>query len=264
MDTSNRRPNQGGSANGGDSSMGSGDWRSQLQADARQRIVNKIMDTLKRHLPFSGAEGLQELNRIAVRFEEKIYSAATSQSDYLRKITLKMLSMETRSENPMSYSTLNGVNPSGPGSNSSNWRPSQGGSGESFMQFYDWRSQLQPDSRQRIVNKITDTLKRHLPYSGHEGLEELNAIAARYEEKIYAAATSQVCCSVDLLIFLGAKSFDFYGLQTDYLRIISLKLLSFETKPQNPMPNAMQSYPTANSLNSSDPGISNTLSFNVF
>ena len=37
------------------------------------------MDTLKRHLPFSGQEGLQELKKIAVRFEEKIYTSATSQ-----------------------------------------------------------------------------------------------------------------------------------------------------------------------------------------
>ncbi|KAM7509728.1 hypothetical protein LguiB_008603 [Lonicera macranthoides] len=37
------------------------------------------MDTSKRHLPFSGQEGLQELKKIAVRFEEKIYTAATSQ-----------------------------------------------------------------------------------------------------------------------------------------------------------------------------------------
>ena len=35
----------------------------------------------------------------------------------------------------------------------SNWRPSQGG-GDSSMQFYDWRSQMTPDSRQRIVNKM--------------------------------------------------------------------------------------------------------------
>ncbi|CAH9099907.1 unnamed protein product [Cuscuta epithymum] len=79
-----------------------GDWRAQLQPDSRQRIVNKIMETLKRHLPFSGQEGLQELKKIAVRFEEKIYAAATNQSDYLRKISLKMLSMETKSaQNPM-------------------------------------------------------------------------------------------------------------------------------------------------------------------
>lgn len=37
------------------------------------------MDTLKKHLPFSGQEGLQELKKIAERFEEKIYTAATSQ-----------------------------------------------------------------------------------------------------------------------------------------------------------------------------------------
>ena len=37
------------------------------------------METLKRHLPFSGQEGLQELKKIAVRFEEKNYTAATSQ-----------------------------------------------------------------------------------------------------------------------------------------------------------------------------------------
>ncbi|KAK6945578.1 Mediator complex subunit 15, KIX domain [Dillenia turbinata] len=57
-----------------------GDWRAQLQPDSRQRIVDKIMDTLKRHLPFSVNEGLHELKKIAVRFEEKIYTAATSQA----------------------------------------------------------------------------------------------------------------------------------------------------------------------------------------
>ncbi|XP_019152745.1 PREDICTED: mediator of RNA polymerase II transcription subunit 15a-like [Ipomoea nil] len=81
--------------------METGDWRTQFQPEHRQRVVHKIMETLKRHLPFSGVEGLQELKKIAVRFEEKIYTAATDQSDYLRKITLKMLSMETKSQNPM-------------------------------------------------------------------------------------------------------------------------------------------------------------------
>ena len=52
------------------------------------------METLKRHLPVSGQEGLHELGKIAIRFEEKIYIAATSQSDYLRKISLKMLTLE--------------------------------------------------------------------------------------------------------------------------------------------------------------------------
>ncbi|WJZ82887.1 hypothetical protein VitviT2T_002611 [Vitis vinifera] len=47
------------------------------------------MDTLKRHLPISGPEGLNELRKIVERFEEKIYSTATSQ----------MLTMETKSFN---------------------------------------------------------------------------------------------------------------------------------------------------------------------
>ncbi|KAL9254386.1 Mediator of RNA polymerase II transcription subunit 15a-like protein, partial [Drosera capensis] len=79
----------------------SGDWRSQLQSDSRQRIVNKIMETLKKHIPLSGQEGLQELRKIAMRFEEKIYTAATSQSDYLRKISLKMLTMESKSQSTL-------------------------------------------------------------------------------------------------------------------------------------------------------------------
>ncbi|KAG1361435.1 hypothetical protein COCNU_09G008980 [Cocos nucifera] len=86
-----------------------GDWRSQLQHDTRQRIVNKIMDILKRHLPISVPEGLNELHKIAVRFEEKIYTAATSQSDYLRKFSLKMLSMEMKTQHalPINPSILN-------------------------------------------------------------------------------------------------------------------------------------------------------------
>ncbi|CAH2080565.1 unnamed protein product, partial [Thlaspi arvense] len=35
-----------------------------------------------------------------------------------------------------------------------NWRPAQGGS-EPTMDTGDWRTQLQPESRQRIVNKIS-------------------------------------------------------------------------------------------------------------
>ena len=36
-------------------------------------------DTLRRHLPVSGPEVLRQLWKIAERFEEKIYSAATSE-----------------------------------------------------------------------------------------------------------------------------------------------------------------------------------------
>ncbi|KAL3629921.1 hypothetical protein CASFOL_026233 [Castilleja foliolosa] len=130
MDSNNWRAAQGqvqipGQVMGGDAvanpGMEGGDWRTQLQTDSRQRIVNKIMETLKRHLPFSGQEGLQELKKIAVRFEEKIYTAATSQQDYLRKISLKMLTMETKSQNPIANSlqpnaASNSRNPQDPAS----------------------------------------------------------------------------------------------------------------------------------------------------
>ncbi|ONK63795.1 uncharacterized protein A4U43_C07F19020 [Asparagus officinalis] len=95
----NWRPTQQEAASMASSMDGSsGDWRSQLQPEARQRIVNKILETLKRHLPINVPEGFNELRKIAIRFEEKIYTAATSQSDYLRKISLKMLSMETKTQ----------------------------------------------------------------------------------------------------------------------------------------------------------------------
>lgn len=91
MDSNNWRP-----AQGGEPRVDAGDWRSQLQPDSRHQIVDRIMETLKRILPVSGPEGLSELRKIAVRFEEKVYNAATSQSDYLRKISLRMLTMETK------------------------------------------------------------------------------------------------------------------------------------------------------------------------
>jgi hypothetical protein len=58
--------------------------------------VKRIMDTLQRHMPVAGQDGVEELLKIAWRFEEKIFQAATDQQDYLRKISLKMLSLETK------------------------------------------------------------------------------------------------------------------------------------------------------------------------
>ncbi|XLR35073.1 hypothetical protein S83_062973, partial [Arachis hypogaea] len=53
-------------------------------------------ETLRRHLRVSGPEGSQELWKIARRFEEKIFAAASSQTDYRRKIYLKVFTiMET-------------------------------------------------------------------------------------------------------------------------------------------------------------------------
>ncbi|URE18714.1 hypothetical protein MUK42_35696 [Musa troglodytarum] len=115
MEGNSWRPAQGEPAAASDG--GSVDWRTQLQPEARHRIVNKIMETLKRHLPISVPEGLNELQKIAIRFEEQIYTAAANQADYSRKVSLKMLSMESKSQhsasiNPsMSNSTITNQNP---------------------------------------------------------------------------------------------------------------------------------------------------------
>ncbi|KAI3690519.1 hypothetical protein L2E82_48587 [Cichorium intybus] len=81
--------------------MDTSNWRSMLQAASRQRMVNRILDTLKKHVPLSGCEMVQELEKIAVRFEDKIYTSATSPVDYLQKISLKMQTLEARSDNHM-------------------------------------------------------------------------------------------------------------------------------------------------------------------
>ncbi|KAL0699537.1 hypothetical protein Bca4012_055659 [Brassica carinata] len=83
----------------GEPHMDTYDWRTQLSFDSRQRIVNKILDTLKKLIPFCGQEGINELSKVAVRFEEKVFSRAVNQTDYLRTISLKMLTMEGRPYN---------------------------------------------------------------------------------------------------------------------------------------------------------------------
>ncbi|KAL5576072.1 hypothetical protein UlMin_017771 [Ulmus minor] len=121
MENNNWRPIQ-----GAEPSMETTDWRTQLQPDSRQRIVNKIMDTLQKLLPLSGQEGLHEHKKIAERFEEKVYGAAISQSDYLRKISLKMLTMETKSQttipNPLPPNQVGpSVRPQDPGKTMKNY-----------------------------------------------------------------------------------------------------------------------------------------------
>ncbi|KAJ4915904.1 Mediator of RNA polymerase II transcription subunit 15a [Raphanus sativus] len=168
----------------GEPAMDTGDWRLHLPPDSREKIINKIVETLKNHLPNSGPEGINELRRIAARFEGKILSGAANPSDYLRKISIKMLTMETREKSaagsssltfPGAYNTLP-VNP-----------------GEPAMDTQDWKTQLPAGSRQKIVNKIMETLHKHLPFPGPEGMNELRRIASRFEERIFSDAVSQIC-----------------------------------------------------------------------
>ncbi|KAJ0770397.1 putative coactivator CBP, KIX domain superfamily, mediator complex subunit 15, KIX [Helianthus annuus] len=80
---------------------GAVDWRTLLPPDSRRKLVDKIMDNLKKQPQFSGPEKLHELKDFALRFEEKYYTAATSQADYMRRISLKLMGIENRSANPM-------------------------------------------------------------------------------------------------------------------------------------------------------------------
>ncbi|KAK6158127.1 hypothetical protein DH2020_005441 [Rehmannia glutinosa] len=212
--------------------MESGDWRNQLQPDSRLRIVDKILETLMRHSPYSGQGQLLELKKIAVRFEEKIYTVAESWTDYLRKISLKMLTLETtiaagNSKNPQ---IQNQVQQQPIPTVSNQFHLVIGGDAMADLDIDggDWRTQLQPDTRHRIVNRILETLMRHSPFSGNERqLQELEEIAIRFEEKIYNVAASWA----------------------DYLRKISLKMLTMETtiaagNSQNPqIQNQVQQQP---------------------
>ncbi|GLT91511.1 hypothetical protein SLE2022_093940 [Rubroshorea leprosula] len=50
---------------------------------------------MRQHRPSSGDD---KLRNDAVKFEDRIYTAASSQSDYLRRISLRILTLETRSQ----------------------------------------------------------------------------------------------------------------------------------------------------------------------
>ncbi|KAL5823633.1 hypothetical protein ACOSQ4_021533 [Xanthoceras sorbifolium] len=56
--------------------MDADDWRNQLQHDSRRRIVNRIVDALKRHYPFSGREAFRDLTKLAAKFERKCWSTS--------------------------------------------------------------------------------------------------------------------------------------------------------------------------------------------
>ncbi|KAM0909801.1 hypothetical protein ACQ4PT_014590 [Festuca glaucescens] len=74
------------------------------------------------------------------------------------------------------------------------WRPMQGSNPLASVDP-DWRAQLQPETRNRIVRRILET---HPPVSRPMGLNELQRNAVRFEE-IYTAATNQVIWSTSVM-----------------------------------------------------------------
>ncbi|XP_064989663.1 mediator of RNA polymerase II transcription subunit 15a-like isoform X2 [Musa acuminata AAA Group] len=84
----------------------SADWRVQLDPRARQRVVEQIMEALEMPMLVSEPEDLYGLQKIALEFEEKIYTSAANQDDYVRKISLKMVSIKNKPQHSTS------INPS--------------------------------------------------------------------------------------------------------------------------------------------------------
>ncbi|XP_033129225.1 mediator of RNA polymerase II transcription subunit 15a [Brassica rapa] len=85
------------SSQNGNLAINRGDWRALHPPGSRQKNVNTLLETLKKHVPYSGEEGIEELMRIAVSFEELIFNTAKNQMDYFCKISLKMQSMKEES-----------------------------------------------------------------------------------------------------------------------------------------------------------------------
>uniref|UniRef100_A0A6V7QT75 Mediator complex subunit 15 KIX domain-containing protein n=1 Tax=Ananas comosus var. bracteatus TaxID=296719 RepID=A0A6V7QT75_ANACO len=83
------------------------DWRAQVPPSARQSVVDKIGEILLSRLLISEPEQCKEIQRIAVRFEEQIFTIATSQSDYLKKVCLKLFSIELKTQHaPLTNSAM--------------------------------------------------------------------------------------------------------------------------------------------------------------
>ncbi|KAF2323095.1 hypothetical protein GH714_033427 [Hevea brasiliensis] len=174
MENTNWRPN----AQGGEPAIDTGDWRAQLQPDSRHRIVNKIMETLKRQVPFSGQEGLGELKIIAIRFEEKIYTAAISQSDYLRKISLKMLTLESKSQKPVP----NPLPPNPPGNNN---RPSDPGDSITLLELLILYRATEVNAEQPMaVNEKTVSIDKPTKESDYNDLNSLSNVTSMQQNQL--------------------------------------------------------------------------------
>ncbi|XP_026447216.1 mediator of RNA polymerase II transcription subunit 15a-like isoform X2 [Papaver somniferum] len=137
------------------------DWRTQVQPDSRHRIVTKILETLERQFSISGPEGWVEIKKIAVRFEEDMFTAATSQVDYLRKISLKMLTLETKSQTN-GVPNLLPLN-SGGGSQNPQQTGSQEQQSQSSQQFlYQQQHLLKQKQQQQQGNNLSSIMQSHM------------------------------------------------------------------------------------------------------
>ncbi|XP_030465522.1 mediator of RNA polymerase II transcription subunit 15a-like isoform X2 [Syzygium oleosum] len=93
-------------AQGGAPAVEGGDWRQSLTPESRKRVVSSIVENLMKFVPCRGQEGLPELQSMAMQLEERLYAVASSQQDYIRRISLKMLQIERCQQNKGANSLL--------------------------------------------------------------------------------------------------------------------------------------------------------------
>ncbi|XP_056853045.1 probable mediator of RNA polymerase II transcription subunit 15c isoform X2 [Raphanus sativus] len=91
---SNRKPN-------------ANDWRSMHEPDLRKRIIFAIVEKLKICFP---KHSQNDINNTASKFEGKIYGMATDKSDYLRKISEKIMVFDKKFRSVQSGSLVNETN----------------------------------------------------------------------------------------------------------------------------------------------------------
>nr|XP_011462574.1 PREDICTED: mediator of RNA polymerase II transcription subunit 15a-like isoform X2 [Fragaria vesca subsp. vesca] len=95
--------------------METGDWRTQLPRDFRGKFVKRIIDTLTKCTPPSEdpSSQLRKIQSVALKFEKKVYMDSSDQSEYVRKIMVKLMAAEGSHPNvvPKSTSNLPGAGP---------------------------------------------------------------------------------------------------------------------------------------------------------
>ncbi|CAI0459425.1 unnamed protein product [Linum tenue] len=207
-----------------------GDWRATLNADLRPRNVEKIFEALKRDLQFSGPEGVQELKIIAELFEEKMYAAATSESDYLHKISLKTLPVKQTSPFSVPSSLL---------SKSSGTDNEPTGPGDSTVQTDETNG---VDWREEVYQKIKTMEDMYLP--------ELNEMRQKFDAKLQEQPKTGQLEKLKMFKIMVDRMLSFLQVSKDDVQVsFKDKLISYErqiitflnvNRPRKPMPPMQQ------------------------
>ncbi|XP_048135513.1 mediator of RNA polymerase II transcription subunit 15a-like isoform X2 [Rhodamnia argentea] len=139
-------------AQGGAPAVEGGEWRQSWPPESRKRVVNNFMENLIKCVPLRGQEGLPEAQKVAMQLEDRLYTAASSQQDYVRRVSLKMLQIERCQQNKGANSLLANTSgtsnmPSDPGAwtqiqNQSQSNPNQAAVNQSQAQH---RTQCPPN-----------------------------------------------------------------------------------------------------------------------